>query len=177
MTDDSINRGEDGWPMLSFPSMEDDNPKKKNLSTKRAKVPRGETGEPMIEFKGPKKYESFDISDRSEQNEQTAKEALIKKWGYGYDKQGKNAIEILQFADENYLEDLEKTGLGNYPPLIIALNELGEELQPKYKEANKPGSMKDTSLKAFQADARERVNQLISDVEADYATRRGGINR
>ena len=104
-----------------------------------------------------------------------AKEELIRKWGYEYEKQLKNAIEILQFADENYVEGLEKSGLGNYPPLIIALNELGEELQPKYKEADKQGSMREASLKAFRADARERVNKLITSIEADYAQKRGGI--
>ena len=81
------------------------------------------------------------------------------------------------YADVDYGKSLEKSGLGNYVPLIKALNKIGKELEQKYKEADQPGSMHAASLKAFQNMAREKVNQLVTDIEADYATKHGGIDR
>ena len=162
-TNDGIKRGEDGRPMLQFDSMDDEG------ST------TGEGGEPVLS--GRKDSETFNINDRSDENQQRAVDSLKKEFGSGYQAAVKNAQAVLLWADEDYPKSLEHSGLGSYPPLIKALDKLGHELEAEYKEANNPGSMRDASLKAFRDMARERINHLITRIEAEYISKHGAITK
>jgi len=130
-------------------------------------IPRDEVGNPDLYAKTSKDSD-FNANDRSEENEKLAVDELKKEFGPGYKSAVKNAKKVLAWADENYPKSLEKTGLGNYPPLVKALNKLGFEFEKKYKKANKPGTTRKASLKAFQKTAREKVNHLITKIEAEY---------
>ena len=173
-----IERSEDGRPMLSFPSVEDNKPKKKQIpATLTGDPPRSETGGPKLNFNGPKNTEGFDISDRSEANQRKAIEELKRKYGTGYGKAIKNAKAVLAYADEEYPKMLRNSGLGNFPPLIIAMDALGHDLGKEYQEASKPGSMREASLNAFKNRARERINKLIFKVQNEYIAEHGSINQ
>ena len=128
----------------------------------------------MLNFESMKETEeTFNIDDRSSENEQRA----IKELGPDHKAAIKNAKAVLKYADADYQKSLEKSGLGNYPPLIKELNKLGHELEKKYKEANRPSSMRTAMLKAFQNNAREKINKTIFKFESEYATENGGISK
>jgi glutamyl-tRNA reductase len=170
---EDTNVGEDGRPMLSYPSMDHKKEQDSTMNTDNRQP--GEAGQPMLDFSGPK--DNFDISDRSDENQQWAVDELKREFGSNYESALKNARAVLKYADEEYSKSIEKSGLGNYVPLIKSLNKIGRELEQKYKEADQPGSMHAASLKAFRNMAREKINQLVTDIEADYAGKHGGISR
>lgn len=134
----------------------------------------------MLNFQSmakPGDSDNFEIDDRSSKNDQRAINELKNEYGSGYQTALKNAKAVLKWADGDYSKQLEKTGLGNYAPLIKELNKLGHELEKEYKQADKPGTMRKAMLKAFHSNTREKVNRIIFKFESEYATKHGGISR
>lgn len=182
MEENENNLGEDGRPMLHFPSMGDQAKVRSSIITgvgDDAGKPtitetRDDAGKNMLDFKGSNE---FDISDRSEENQQRAVDDLRREYGGNYESAVKNARAVLKWSDEEYPKSLEKNGLGNYPPLIIALDKLGKELEIKNREARQSGAMKEPMLKAFEREARDRVNKLISKMESSYIAKHGPISK
>ena len=86
---ENLDLGENGLPMLSFPSMQEQKSKAPAARTHLGADKDVGDGRPMLNFSGPK--DGFNIKDRSDENQQHAVDELKKEFGSGYKSALKNA--------------------------------------------------------------------------------------
>lgn len=99
-----------------------------------------------------------------EQKNQEAIQGLQKEWGAGFQKELKIAQTALrQFADDNVINYLEESGLGNDPNLIKLFNQIGKGLTEDTFNRESVGHLGFT-----KSEAQEKADSILGSPEHPY---------
>jgi hypothetical protein len=187
-SDSEINRDDSGRPMISFPSMQNDESK----SSKRAWVeggdyPMGKDDNAQASPPAESESDSFFYnpdSGQAQMNEHYAMGKLNALWGSATDDNIKVARWVLgSYADDGIVADLERTGLGSHPDMIeaiynaaIRLDKEAAAMDGRSHSQITGKDMLSISMKKMGEKVKERLHHAINDAQASIIEKHGGIS-
>jgi hypothetical protein len=178
---DEISRGEDGRPMLDFPSMKDLGSK----STENRTLPPDVKPEQVKDTTADSEAFCYNPdSTQSQMNEHYAMGKLNALWGSATDDNIKVARWVLgTYADDGIVADLERTGLGSHPDMVeaiynaaIRLDKEAAAMDGRSHSQITGKDMLSISMKKLGEKAKERLNHAINDAQASIIEKHGGIS-
>ena len=105
-----------------------------------------------------------DQVNQKQATEQQAVDSLKSEWGSAYDSKLKAAqAGVAHYGNEELIDYLEETGLGNNPNLIKTFAKIGETLS---EDAFKDGGQ--TNFGMTPQDAQTQINSVMADKKHPY---------
>ena len=105
-----------------------------------------------------------DQTNQKQATEQQAVDSLKSEWGSAYDSKLKAAqAGVAHYGNEELIDYLEETGLGNNPNLIKTFAKIGETLS---EDAFKDGGQ--TNFGMTPQDAQTQINSVMADKKHPY---------
>jgi hypothetical protein len=173
-----IGRGEDGRPMLDFPSMDDLGSKSTETRTlpPEPDSPAAPAKEATDEF-----FYNPD-SGQEEMNQHYSMGRLNALWGSRADDNIKIAMQVLAtYGDDDVIAELQRDGTGSHHLIIEKVFGLLERLKTEYTDLHGPAqitgaNMGSVVMKQFGQRAKELLNREIHDARQEVIQKHGAIS-